>query len=298
MLKHLGITCHDSDSLHTHTSWMCMEREYRWKMLTTGESKWKGMESHCIIFPCLGLSSLGKRNLMGNFRKGLGVSGHSEGAGMITAQPPLSAPLPCSWAPVRLSDIILLLGPSWYQPCHHRSVPRSCKAPSLLRMTKKLNPIPHHLSWPLLIFFFFIVFSFLFLFLCQSWALWCQCSPTLCSPNRSPFSAWPNRHLAVVHTTLSLVLWSSQAPITQSNYYRLDFTGSPLAKNPCFHHSGTGSIPSQGTNIPNALWSGHKRRKKKKKSLNNRHLFLPVLKIDIQDQGTSRSARDENPLPS
>lgn len=30
MLKHLGITCHDSDS-YTHTSWMCMERVQRWK---------------------------------------------------------------------------------------------------------------------------------------------------------------------------------------------------------------------------------------------------------------------------
>lgn len=50
---------------------------------------------------------------------------------------------------------------------------------------------------------------------------------------------------------------------TEYHVYRLDFTGSPLAKNHVSTTGGTGSIPSQGTNIPNALWSGHKRRKKK-----------------------------------
>ena len=81
----------------------------------------------------------------------------------------------------------------------------------------------------------------------MSWASWCQCSPTFCSPNRSPFSGWPNRYLAVVHTTLSLVLWSPQAPVTQST--TIDWTS--LAVHWLRIHvpttGGTGLIPSQGT---------------------------------------------------
>ena len=138
MLKHLGITCHDSDSYthtHTHTSWMCMEREYRdGKMLTIGESKWKGIGEFIVLFfsVCLGLSNIQcweRGTWWGISQERAWCFRHSEGADLIELHSLLCLPSPCSWAPVRLSDIILLLGPSWYQPCHHRSVPQGAAKP-------------------------------------------------------------------------------------------------------------------------------------------------------------------------
>jgi len=74
----IQIVTHPHTHTHTHTSWVCMEREYRdGKMLTVGESKWKGIGEFIVLFFSvgLGLSNIQcweRRNLMGNFSgKGL-----------------------------------------------------------------------------------------------------------------------------------------------------------------------------------------------------------------------------------
>ena len=34
-----------------------------------------------------------------------------------------------------------------------------------------------------------------------------------------------------------------------------------MVKTPCCHCGGTGSVPSQGTKIPHAVWHGQKKKK-------------------------------------
>ena len=137
---------------------------------------------HCIIllfmFGTFQHPMLGKRNLMGNFSgKGLVFQALWGCRFDWAAQPPLSALTmqlgPCSpfWHYLAVGPILIpALSP---QVCPSGS----CKAPSLLRMTKKVNPISHHLSWPLLIFFLYCIF-FSFSLLC----------PELCDVNVAPLS--------------------------------------------------------------------------------------------------------------
>ena len=42
-----------------------------------------------------------------------------------------------------------------------------------------------------------------------------------------------------------------------------DFPGGPVVKNQCFHCRGTGSIPGQGTKVPQAVQCSQKKKKKK-----------------------------------
>ena len=43
-----------------------------------------------------------------------------------------------------------------------------------------------------------------------------------------------------------------------------DFPGGPVVKTPCFQCRGMGSIPGQGTKIPQAVWPKKKKKRKEK----------------------------------
>lgn len=130
-----------------------MEREYRdGKMLTIGESKWKGIGGFIVLFFSVGL---GLSNIQ-CWERGTrwGISQERAWCFGQSEVPMRLGPCSPSWHYLALRPILI---PAWSpQVCP----PGSCRPPSLLRMTTKVNPIPHHLPWPLLIFFF-IVFSFL-----------------------------------------------------------------------------------------------------------------------------------------
>ena len=44
----------------------------------------------------------------------------------------------------------------------------------------------------------------------------------------------------------------------ETTYILWDFLGSPVAKMPCFHCTGHGFNPSQGTKISSVMWHGQK----------------------------------------
>ena len=46
-----------------------------------------------------------------------------------------------------------------------------------------------------------------------------------------------------------------------------ELPGDPVVWALCFHFQGLGSIPGQGTKIPQAVWCGQEKKKEKKRSL-------------------------------
>ena len=45
-----------------------------------------------------------------------------------------------------------------------------------------------------------------------------------------------------------------------------EFPGGPVVRTPCFHCGGVGSIPGQGTKIPQAVQCGQKTKTNKQKT--------------------------------
>ena len=67
---------------------------------------------------------------------------------------------------------------------------------------------------------------------------------------------------------------SSMMPLRKSMYR--EFPGSPMVRTQGFHCHGPGSIPGQGTKIPQAMWHDQEIKifKKKGKSMYTRTLSL------------------------
>lgn len=138
----------------------------------------KGIGEFIVLFfsVCLGLSSLGREPDKGISQERAWCFRHSGGAGWLTLHSLLCLPSPCSWAPVRLSDIILLFGPILIPALSPQVCPSgSCKALAF-------SEWPEAKSSPSSVLTFVNFFLYCIFF---SFSLLC---PELCDVNVAPLS--------------------------------------------------------------------------------------------------------------